>query len=53
MVAARIEEQEELTTRTYNYVLGLWGEGKKEEDWQQMLAQRKAQKKTLASQKIK
>ena len=39
-VVAHIEELEQLTTRIYNYVLGLWGgKEKKEEDWQQMLAQ--------------
>ena len=35
-----MEELEWLTTRIYNYVLGLWGgKEKKEEDWQQTLAQ--------------
>ena len=39
MVAAHAE-LEGLTTRIYNHVLGLWGgKKKKEEDWQQMLAQ--------------
>ena len=43
VVAARIEVLEGLTTGIYNYVLGLWGEKrvKREEDWQQMLAQGK------------
>ena len=37
--ASHIEELEGLRTSIYNYVLGLWGEGKKkEEDWQQKLA---------------
>ena len=39
MTASHIEELEGLTTIIYNYVLGPWGEKKKEEDWQQMLAQ--------------
>ena len=34
VVAAHIEELEGPTTRLYNYVLGLWGEKKREEDWQ-------------------
>ena len=38
VAASHIEELEGITTRIYNYVLGLWG-GKKKEDWQQMLAQ--------------
>ena len=29
MAAAHMEEPEELTTRIYNYVLGLWGEKKR------------------------
>ena len=29
VVAAHIEELEQLTTRIYNHVLGLWGGGKK------------------------
>ena len=33
-------ELEGLATRVYSHALGgLWGEKKKEEDWQQMLAQ--------------
>ena len=32
-------QPEALTTRIYNYVLGGFGEKKKKEDWQQMLAQ--------------
>ena len=40
VVVAHIEELDGLTTRMHNYVLRLWGGGKKrEEDWQQMLAQ--------------
>ena len=41
MAAAHMKELEGLTTRIYNYVLGLWGEekNKRGEDWQQMLAQ--------------
>ena len=40
VAAGHIEELEGLTTRIYNYVLGLWGEkNKREEDWQQMLTQ--------------
>ena len=38
-VASHVKEVERLTTRIYNYVLGLWGEKKKDVDWQQMLAQ--------------
>ena len=38
VVAALVEELEELITRIYSYVPGLWG-GEKEEDWQQMLAE--------------
>ena len=38
-VVAHIEELEGPKTRTYNCVLGLWGGKKREEDWQQMLAQ--------------
>ena len=34
-----IAELEGLITRIFDYVLGLRGEKKKEEDWQQMLAQ--------------
>ena len=37
--SCRGELEEGLTTRIYSCVLGLWGEEKKEEDWQQMLAQ--------------
>ena len=37
--AAHIEELEGLTTRIYNQALGLGEEKKKEEDWQQMIAQ--------------
>ena len=35
------EELEGLASKIYNYVLGLWGEKKKnkEEDWQQLLAE--------------
>ena len=40
MVVAHVEELEGLRTRIYSYALGLWGgKGKKEEDWQQMLAE--------------
>ena len=39
MAVAHIEELEGLTTTIYNYALGLWGGKKREEDWQQMLAQ--------------
>ena len=39
VVASHIAELEWFTTRIYNYVLRLWGEKKKEEDWQKMLAQ--------------
>ena len=39
VVVAHMEELEGLTTRIYNHALGLWGEKKKEHDWQQMLAQ--------------
>ena len=39
VAASHIEELEGLTTRIYNYELGLWGEKKKDEDSQQMLAQ--------------
>ena len=40
VAAAHTDELEGLTTRICNYVLGLWGGGaKREEDWQQMLAQ--------------
>ena len=38
VVVSHIEELEQPPTRTYNYVLGLWGE-KNKEDWQQMLTQ--------------
>ena len=33
----------------YNYVLGLWGGKKKEEDWQQMLAQGQSSQKKEAN----
>ena len=39
MAASHIEELEGLTTKTYNYLLELRGEKKKEEDCQQFLAQ--------------
>ena len=40
VAAAHTEELERHITRIHNHVLGLWGEEKKkEEDWQQMLAQ--------------
>ena len=40
VVAVHVEEIEGLTARIYNHLLGLWGgKHKKEEDWQQMLAQ--------------
>ena len=40
MVVAHVGEVEGPTTTLYSYVLGLWGgKKKKEEDWQQMLAQ--------------
>ena len=40
VVADHIGEIEGLTIRIYNYILGLWGgEKKREEDWQQTLAQ--------------
>ena len=44
VAAAHIEELEGLTTRIFNYVPGLWGGKikKREEDWQQMLAQGKS-----------
>ena len=38
-MASHIEEPEGPTTRIYNYALGGFGEKKKKEDWQQMLAQ--------------
>ena len=38
-VASHIAEPEGPATRIYNYVLGGFGEKKKKEDWQQMLAQ--------------
>ena len=37
--ASHIEELEEHTTRISNYILWGFGEKKKEEDWQQILAQ--------------
>ena len=39
--ASHIAQPEALTTKIYNYILGGFGERKKEkkEDWQQMLAQ--------------
>ena len=39
MVVAHVEELEGLTTKICSYALGLWGGKRKEEDWQQMLAQ--------------
>ena len=39
MAASHREELEGLATRTYNHILGLCGEKKGGEDWQQMLAQ--------------
>ena len=40
VVVAHVEELEGLRTRIYNCILWLWrGKTKKEEDWQQMLAQ--------------
>ena len=39
VAAAHIEEPEEPTTGMYDCAPGLWGGGKKGEDWRQMLAQ--------------
>ena len=44
-VASHIAELEGPTTRTYNYVLGGFGEKKKKKDEQQMLAQGQSLKK--------
>ena len=41
LAAAHIQELEGIRTRMYNYVVGLWGGKKGEQDWQQMLAQGK------------
>ena len=43
MVVAHIAELEGLKTKIYNHALGVWGgKNKKEEDWQQILAQGKS-----------
>ena len=42
LAAAQIAELELLTTRMYNYILGVWRARIKEEGWQQMLAQGKS-----------
>ena len=49
---SHIEELEGLTTRIYNYVLGLWGEKNKQEDWQPMLAMGQSSLKKIKSSKF-
>ena len=42
VAVAHMGQLEVFATKIYSYVLGLWGEGKKEEGWQQMLARRES-----------